>query len=89
MYITFETIVLFLNALYLADSTNSSKLNLTQIIARKGTVWKICPTASQWKNELAELGVKAFKETLAKVTTGNQMNYANADDARKDGHYNQ
>ena len=76
----------------MADSTNSSKLNLTQIIAdnaRKGTVWKICPTASQWQNELAELGVKAFKETLAKVTNGNQMNYANADDARKDGHYNQ
>ena len=59
---------------YLTYSTNSSQFNLTQIVeedARKATLWEIRPTASQWQNGLAELGVKAFKKTVAKVTSGN------------------
>ena len=64
---------------YLADSTNNSQLDITKIVdmdARKGTTWKICPTASQWQNGLAELGVKAFKETITLATDGRMLNYA-------------
>ena len=42
----------------------------------RGTTWNICPTASHWQNGLAELGVKAFKETIGKATDGRDMHYA-------------
>jgi hypothetical protein len=55
----------------------SYQLNLTKIgedDSRKGNLCKNWKTASQWQNSLAELSMEAFKETLAKVTSGNMMN---------------
>ena len=54
-------------------------LDWTEIASRtahKGTVWKICPSQSQWRDGRSERLIALVKQSFARLHGGQELNYA-------------